>query len=124
VRNLPASVAGSALHPPIAVLVDGLQGEPEHGGIGLAIELALRRTAVADLQRIVPNTVVDDGIVVVLLSADTELRGTTSMGSLAATPLSSAERIWPAYRRTPSRLCRGNRIMGIHEREQSVDRPA
>ena len=39
-RDLPADVAGTALHPPIAVPFDGLQGEPEHGGIGLAVELA------------------------------------------------------------------------------------
>jgi hypothetical protein len=45
VRNLPSGVAGTALHPPIAVPFDGLQSEPEHGGIGLAVELALRRTA-------------------------------------------------------------------------------
>jgi hypothetical protein len=60
VRNLPAAVAGGTLHPPIAVSFDGLQGEPEHIGIGLAVELALRRTAVADLQRIVPDAIVGD----------------------------------------------------------------
>lgn len=37
VRNLPAAVAGGTLHPPIAVSFDGLQGEPEHIGIGLAV---------------------------------------------------------------------------------------
>jgi hypothetical protein len=66
VRNLPAGVAGSTLHPPIAVPFGGLQGEPEHGVIGLAAELTLRRTAVADLQRIVPDAVIGEGLAEVL----------------------------------------------------------
>jgi hypothetical protein len=58
------------------------QGEPEHGGIGLAVEFALRRTAVADLQRIVPDTVVNDGFMVVLLSTDTQTASQTPTANL------------------------------------------
>ena len=47
------------------------RGEPEHGKIGLAVELALRRTAVADLQRIVPDAIVGDEVMVILDPAQT-----------------------------------------------------
>jgi hypothetical protein len=62
VRNLPAGVAGAALHPPVvpARAVLDLQEELEHGGIGLGGELALPCVAAGlRIERVEPNTTVD-----------------------------------------------------------------
>jgi hypothetical protein len=58
-RDLPATAAGVARHPPIgptqAVL--DLQEDPENGGIGLACELALACVAARPrIERVEPNT--------------------------------------------------------------------
>ena len=61
-RNLPAGVAGAALHPPVvaARALPDLQEHPNHGGIGRGGELTLRHvTAGLRIERVEPNTTVD-----------------------------------------------------------------
>jgi hypothetical protein len=61
VRNLPACVAGAALHPqvvPAGAVLD-LQEERKHGRISLEGELALPRVAAGlGIERVEPNTTV------------------------------------------------------------------
>jgi hypothetical protein len=69
VRNLPTGVTSAARHPLIAPAQARRdpQEDPEHGGIGLWGELALRHVAAGlRIERVEPNTVVEGRFVGVL----------------------------------------------------------
>ena len=66
-RDLPADVASIALDSVVAVLACDPQHRPKHGRIGHAVELALPRVATGlRIKRVEPDTVVGDGVMVVL----------------------------------------------------------
>jgi hypothetical protein len=72
-RDLPTDVACIALDPLVAVLgCCDPQHRPKHCRIGHTVELALPRMASGlRVERVEPDTVVDDGLMVVLDPART-----------------------------------------------------